>query len=92
MLFSSPFMPFVRTQVEKVSSITLKYLTLRALERLIASPLCDFCAGLKICLIRVHILILTYNLQVVQISRLLNELFIDLVTEDGPLRHKVDHN
>lgn len=90
MLFSSPFMPFVRTQVEKVSSITLKYLTLRVLERLIASLLCDFCAGLKICLIRVHILILTYNL--VQISRLLNGLFIDLVTEDGPLRHKVDHN
>lgn len=83
-------MPFVRTQVEKVSSITLKYLLLRALERLIASLLCDFCAGLKICLICVHILILTYNLD--QISRLLNELCIDLVTEDGPLRHKVDHN
>lgn len=85
-------MPFVRTQVEKVSSITLKYLTLRAqaLERLIASLLSDFCAGLKICLICVHILILTYNLD--QISRILNELCIDLVTEDGPLRHKVDHN
>lgn len=71
MLFSSPFMPFVRTQVEKVSSITLKYLTLRALERLIASLLSDFCAGLKLCLICVHILILTYNLD--QISRILNE-------------------
>lgn len=62
MLFSSPFMPFVCTQVEKVSSIAFKYLTLHALERLIASLPCDLCAGLCICLIRAHILILTYNL------------------------------